>query len=246
MPLYSAPRTATTPTAQSSLLTGLVSAWSLDEGSGVRFDSHGSNHLRQRSTLAQDNLSNDLGLIRAGVVFNGGSSLRVASNPSLRMGDIDFTIAFWINSPNPISYQCPLSEWNAGSPINSSLLVELYSGRIAFSVRDPTDSFNGTATHSTVLASAQWHLVICFHDAVNNWVGVIVNQEQPVLTSWGYGCRQGTADFVVGSYGNTYGSPLVDKTIVENLCLWKRLLTEAELEQLWNNGKGLRYPFKAT
>lgn len=243
MPLFSAPKTLAPPVSQSSLLVGLAASWCLDEGGGVRFDRVGNSHLRPRSSLAQDNLTSDLGRIRAGVLFNGGSSLRAASNPALRLGDIDFTIAFWINSPNLNNYQCPASEWNAGSPADSVWVFEIYGNRAYFSVRAIDDTHQATVAAPVLLSNGAWHLIIGYHSAASNVLGIIVDDNPPSELGWSDGCRSGTADLVVGSYANTYGSPVVERTIIENLSLWKRLLSTLEIEKLWNNGLGLRYPF---
>ena len=76
----------------SSLLTGLVSWWNLDETSGTRADSVGSNHLTDVNTVGY----------AAGKIGNAASFV-AANNETLStetaLFEDDFTLSMWVKTP---------------------------------------------------------------------------------------------------------------------------------------------------
>ena len=86
--------------ALSPLLTNLVSYWTLDEASGTRADSHGTNHLTPTNAPV-----GATGKIGNGCDFESSSAqyLSCASNPTLQTGDVDFTIAAWVYVENRLA-----------------------------------------------------------------------------------------------------------------------------------------------
>ena len=99
---------------KSSLLNGLESYWKLDEYSDrsaavTRYDSKGSNHLTEPSSL----VSTVAG--KRGNALNLGTATRVlscADSPSISTGDIDFTFSAWLYvNEKTASAQIALSHW---------------------------------------------------------------------------------------------------------------------------------------
>src|SRR5262245_43908996 len=76
------------------LTDNLVSFWELEEASGTRNDSHGTNHLTDNNTVGQG-----VGTVgNCGDFENGNSeNLSITDNASLSGGDTDFTVQAWIN-----------------------------------------------------------------------------------------------------------------------------------------------------
>lgn len=72
------------------LLVDLVSYWSLDEASGSRNDSHGSNHLSAVNAVGSAE-----GVQGNAAMLSTTAYLSAADDDTLRMGDVDFTIACW-------------------------------------------------------------------------------------------------------------------------------------------------------
>src|SRR3990167_7395409 len=120
--------------------TGLISWWSLDEASGQRNDSHGSNHLTDNNTVlsAAGKVGNAADFEKSNSEF-----LSIADNPNLSTGDIDFTIAIWVK-PETASFPI-LGKITNPSPLEYSISRVGGTGAFQFLV-----SSNGTAWTGTV------------------------------------------------------------------------------------------------
>src|SRR5262252_1520277 len=73
--------------------TNLISYWKLDEVSGSRVDTKGTNTLTDNNTV-----TSTTGIINNAASFAAASSeyLSLASNATVQTGDIDFTITAWV------------------------------------------------------------------------------------------------------------------------------------------------------
>jgi len=225
--------------ANSSLLTGLVAYWKLDEesdGSGAvtRNDSVGSNHLTDNGTTAAV----------AGIVGNAaqfvtadGTKLQIASTSDLVIGDIDFTFALWVYPASNVDGKTLLQKKMAFSPYTTE-----YS--LAQGVNRPAFNCGGVTLEPLFQPSInQWNLLIIYHDSVNDLMGVQLNNgvAQTKATGGAYPSATGTGAFAIGgATGNTTSSP---EAAVDEVGFWKRLLSTDEKTTLYNSGGGMQYPF---
>lgn len=213
-----------------ALTDNLISAWELDEASGTRADSHGSNDLTDDSTVGSNT-----GLVysnAADMVAASNDTLSHVSNASLQTGDIDFSIECWIYI-NTTSGGYILAKEAGG---NLEYALWLFFGTIEFSVWDS----GSTETKVTVsgLSAATWYNVVCYHDATNNVLGIIVNDGTPSTTAYSAGLVAGTASFLIGNNG--FSSGYYDGRIGP-VRFWKKVLSSTEITQLYNSGSGLAY-----
>src|SRR3990170_7582249 len=76
-----------------TLTTSLISYWKLEEVSGTRVDTFGANDLDDINTVEQAvGIKGDA----AQFVRANSEALRHIDNADLSVGDIDFSIAFWV------------------------------------------------------------------------------------------------------------------------------------------------------
>jgi len=223
--------------SSSPLLTSLISYWALDETSGTRLDSHGSNHLTDNNTVTQNT-----GKIGNAAQFTSANSefLSVADNALLSTGDIDFTIAGWVYF-DTISVDRPVAgKWLTAG--NREYIVQLDGtvNKIRLYV-----SNDGTATanvaSSVVCTTATWYYFVAWHDSAGNTINIQVNNGTVDSTAHSTGVRDGTAGLRLGNNQNT-GTDYMNGRI-DGLGFWKRILTSAERTNLYNSGSGLAYPF---
>lgn len=214
--------------------TNLVAHWKLNEASGTRNDSHGTNHL-----TATNNPVGVAGKIGDACQFVRASSQRlsVASNANLLTGDVNYFIAFWLRLNSVTNSPYPLTKATGGSQ-EWCFVYDLGTGEIVLHL-----------TPSTVQARAampnnnSWHLVMGWHDATNNLVGIQVDDGLPVTNAAAPGSATGNATNPV-NFGilNSGATTTLLNGAIDSVSFWKgRLLNGIERKQLWNNGNGRDY-----
>lgn len=83
-----------------------------------------------------------------------------------------------------------------------------------------------------------WYFVYCCHDSVANVLKISVNNGTVDTIPYTLGVKDSTAGFRIG--GGENGLPYADCT-VDEIGMWKRDLTAAELTYLYNSGVGRTY-----
>ncbi len=215
-----------------ALSDDLISYWSLDDAT----DAHGSNDLTNNGSATFVS-----GKVGDAVDLESGSSqyLSRADNASLSTGDIDFTLAAWVNleskgakrtiaARDNVDFEYFFSYTNAFDRFR----FEVYSG--TGSVTLNADDFGSPSTGT-------WYFVVAWHDSVNNLVGISVNAGTADTTSYSDGVRDSGSEFRLG---NNSFSELWDGQLDE-FGFWKRVLSGAERTELYNAGAGRDYAYVA-
>lgn len=227
----------------SSLLTGLVSYWKLDEASGNAADSHGSN------TLTNTSAGFTTGKI------NNGASLNV--NQYFARGD-DCGIA---------NGSCSASMWIKPSSLPASDMSGYNNGNIFWAISNTTTNvsfFFGLIREGgvqKVLINRQRQL------AENGAISYVYTTSTSVFTHMAYTFDGTTLTlYINGSSVATYtvtgtngtGGPTTNQTsiggdagdydrnyvgVVDEVGLWNRALTGAEITSLYKAGNAYPYPF---
>jgi hypothetical protein len=230
-----------------SLLTNLVSYWKLDEASGDALDSHSTNHLTETSGT----IGSTTGKIGNCRDFELGDTeyFTIADSAALSTGDIDFTLACWVNleSKTASQRQTLISKYNTTGNQREYWLT--YNPQTAPGTSNPfgfTISATGSSTvvirESTTFgtpSTGTWYFVVAWHDSVANTVNIQVNNGTVDSTSHSGGVFDGTSPFVLGA------RETVDNLdgLLDEVGFWKRVLTSDERTALYNGGNGLAYPF---
>jgi hypothetical protein len=219
----------------SSLLTGLIGYWKLDEASGTRNDAHGSNHLTDNGSVG----SNTGKLGNAADLDGVNDSLILGDNADLSTGDIDFTWTCWM-------YLDTKPTGNNAYAIHKQdeygLLYRDYGGhdRLAFLVNDGAVIVNASTLGSP--STGTWYFIVCWHDATANTINIQVNDGTVDSAATAGTAPSDTAnEFQLGRY--TAGTPLRWDGRLDGVGFWKRVLTATERSNLYNSGSGLEYPF---
>ena len=221
----------------SSLLTGLVSHWKLDEASSIRYDSFGANHLTSNNSTGQST-----GVIGDSALFVSASaqSLSIADNSTLR-GSSAFTVCGWINASvlSGTSIQM-FRGWYGGAGGEWSLSYYQGGGfdKFIFGVRKADNlSTNYVIAISFGAASINtWNFICAFYDSVSGYISIEVNGGVRNSTTHSGGIYNGTNPLTF-SYG--YDGK------IDSVSYYSRLLIPSETSALYNNGLGCDYPFSA-
>jgi hypothetical protein len=221
-----------------ALTDSLVAYYSLDEASGNAIDAHDDNDLTDSNSVGATT-----GKVNGCRDFEAGSSqgFSIADNADLSFGDIDFTIACWLTleSENPGNVT-----WCGKA--NGALYLYYHFGndRLAAQVFS-AGGFSGqgdvAANNLGAVATATWYYVVFWHDATANTINLQVNNGTADSVSHTTGVFEGDAAFYIGR--NEFGSYW--DGLIDELGVWKRVLTADERTELYNAGNGRDYAYIA-
>jgi len=212
----------------------LISWWSLDETSGNRADSHGSNTLTDINTVLYDT-----GKVGNAAKFEVANSeyLSHVDNPALSAGDIDITWGCWVNIESFATSRAIISKLY-GTNSEYVLYYHTNNDELALTIFSTT---NGTV-YATTLGSpstATWYFVLGWHDHTANTINIQINNGTVDSVAHTYGIYDSNSDFSVGGWS---GEDYYDMDgLVDEAFIYKRVLTADERTWLYNSGNGRGY-----
>lgn len=224
-----------------ALIDGLISFWEFEEAGGAtREDAHGVNDLTDNNTV--QTATGVVGFC-ADFEFNNSEFLSRVDNADLSFGDEDFTICAWVWFESKTNYMGIVCKHASPPDQEYGLYYDQAVDRINWFV-----SADGTAigqVNASTLgspATATWYFVVCWHDSVGNTLKICVDDGTVDSAAWANGVRDGTNIFTVGNLGTTnFMDGLIDQ-----VGLWGRVLTAAEITDLYNAGNGRDYAYIAS
>lgn len=226
----------------SSLTNSLVAYWRLDEESGTRDDVIGGSDASPVNTPGFTPIAK-VGFASSHVRASS-QYLSVADSSTISVGgDIDFSMAGWLQNTSVANDQFVIGQYDTGAGQRAWGLQYNTAG-VEYRVNM---SGNGTVvtTLNTGLGglSTAWNYVAIVHDAAANLIKFSLNGGAFVTTAFSGGVLDSTAALTIGCVLNS-GAPLQPSDVnVDELGLWKRTLSLAEVQTLYSAGFGLGYPF---
>lgn len=228
--------------ASAALTDNLIAYWNLNEESGTREDSTAANEdLTDNNTVlfgtgkignaADFELSNSESLSNAGITAGNGG---------------DFSISMWVNyeafthDGNLFTYG-PASVANMlrivlGTAGGNKMTVEWWDNAVAHSSRTFTLPASSLGT---------WYHIVATFDVSAGQTGILLYQDGSAVTPTegdnAASSRSNTTElFALASFraSSNYFDGLQDE-----IGIWDRVLTSAEVTSLYNGGAGFAYPF---
>lgn len=219
----------------STLPTNLVSYWKLDESSGTRVDSHGSNDLTDNNTVLSAT-----GIINNGADFEATNSEYLSITDASQSGlDItgDLSISMWMK-PESWSGQ---DFWIGKDSISAGGRSYIISTTDTYLLFDA--SSNGTSAVEKISAhgmstGTMYHVVLTYNASAGTAYFYVNNSKGSQMTGFPTSIYNGNADFTIGAYGapGNYSDGVVDE-----VGIWSKELTDSEVSDLYNSGSGLPY-----
>jgi len=220
-------------TAHAELTDDLISYYKFDETSGTTFgDSFGSND----GTGSNSAISGGDGIINAGADFTGGDyTLTTNYQPDFSN---PFTFSYWVKrNGDPASNETLLSNINGESNANGFRSRLMTNGTIQIT--------KGSKSGGTILGSStttvtdnEWHFITIQYTGTLVKLFINGEEELSVTNSFNNISRNlvFSENWVSGAsvYGNYY---------IDEMGIWDRAITTDEIEELYNSGSGLTYPF---
>jgi hypothetical protein len=221
-----------TVSAVQHLLNALISYWKMDAASGTRNDSQGTNHLTDATSTASTT-----GIIGNAASFNGTSNeLRCANNSTLQVAiGVDFTFQAWVKF-SVLGDYFVFSKYDGGTA--DYYMSYNNASSLGFQFGDLT-------TVAQVGAAAPlgiWRHVVGWYDHTDQKYRIRINDTTTFVSPATSGRPASTvADLQVGSLGSPSSGFL--NGLLDEMGFWKRILTAAEITQLYNGGAG--FPFSS-
>ena len=220
----------------SGLLVDLVSWWTLNESSGTRADSHGSNDLADNNTVAS----------AAGKQGNA-ASFTAANNEWLSVNSPtgivtsgDFTVAGWfyVDTVAWIPVLFNYAQGSGGLPGENDMAGYVNTGgTVEFWITDGTSYFTAVGP---VVSTGQWHFGVFIHTVATKNIKVSVNNGTFSDATYTGTIHQGSTDFKLGKYHNLAPTRIMDGDMDE-WAFWTRALPDDEIALLYNGGNGVSY-----
>lgn len=213
---------------------GLVSYWNLDEVSGVRYDSHGSNDLTDNNTVGS--------VINAGDAMDGGAASFVAANSEYLRSDV-----CQFSGATAVSVGAWFRVTGTGGTypaiIDTGIIgraFEVYFGNSGQElVYLGFTNSSGLATNGPyTIVRDRWYWLYASYDD-GNWACYLDNVLQG-SGAHGSGALVASAELEIGGpfYSGSYINGQVDE-----VAIWDRVLTTDERAELFALGKGKFYAF---
>lgn len=216
-----------------SLLVELLAWWTLDEASGTRADSHGGNDLTDDAA----SVAGVSGLQGNAALFDGTAD-GLTNATVANFGDESFTLACWVKQAAAVNENgiliCRDDFTKRRYTLNRNSAVDTYR----FCVNGTNCDWNATVKDTA------WHLVVGYHDAESNLLGISVDSGAFVTTAHGTGAQGGVVgdpDFYIGNWDRTPTTDSAWDGLIDEVAVWGRVLTQSEVAQLYNSGNGITY-----
>lgn len=213
-----------------AIIDGLQSYWKLDEASGDAIDAHGSNDLTNTNVTY-----GETGKINDCYGYDGDDT-----SIGDAIGDID-----------NISWSC----WAQTTNNELQQVVTADSNDVA-TVRIVGPSWESYLPSFVVYIGASWYAVSGNAQlSTNTWYHLVGTYDGETVKMYINGTLQTdqntdpSADCNVlgnahlGVHANTWSHDL--QGLLDEVGVWNRALTQAEVTELYNSGNGLAYPFAA-
>lgn len=161
--------------------------------------------------------------------FNSGEFLTISDNTDLSMGDVDFSISTWVRYDDVTDF--PTFAVSKGSEYSIRYINNTTAG-FRFTVDSGVISNDVDINPSMV--NDRWYMVTVTHNSVDNEISIKINDGDTNTVSHSGGAQDLSNDFIVGA------ADLVGRISMTRI--WKnRVLTDDEINQLYNNGDGYLY-----
>lgn len=217
----------------SSLLTGLVAYWTMDETSGNRLDSVASHTAVPNNApgYAAGKHGNAVDLER-----DSNQYLTVTDHADIRFGTGSFSLSYWMK-PETLMYG-EVSQGTIVSKNYTGFESYIYQGRNHFYLGGTANQ----AVGSIDLSTGVWYHVCCVRNG--SAVATYINGSANGSSTNSADVSNAGTDLSIGT--RVAGSTLCFDGLIDEIGLWNRAITDDERTALYAAGDGVTYPFTGT
>lgn len=207
-----------------AIADNLVAYWKLDEASGSRADSYGSETLTDNGTHGRVTGPGNLSYAAS---FTDNNTFQKNSDAAL-VNTGNFTIAGWFKTTSLGAGQYP--SLMGKSPAAVEWTLGFNGDNMSLSLGVSPDGSNITWAGSSALSNGVWYFLTAWYDGGHIYISI--NDAAPTSSVYSSGIYSGTAPFYIGWSFSGIG------LAIAGVAFWKRALTSAERTWLYNGGNG--------
>lgn len=213
-------------------ISAIRAYWSLDEASGTRNDSVGSNHLTDNNTVLSAT-----GKVSTAADFemDNTESLSCTDNAATSVSDADYTFIAWIKSETLSSDRSILGKGGSNDlPYN----LDTNGAAARLRVSSGAGFANLTSVSAGPLSTGTWYLIVAAHDSVNNLIKLSIDGGAWTDAAYSAGMYNDTGDFNIGAfpfYGNNYDG------LIDEVGIFDGVASSDDLTFAYNSGSGRSY-----
>lgn len=215
-PTATATATATaTPTMSAPIAQDLISCWTMDEASGTRYDSAGSNDLTDNNTVGS--VAGKFGNA-ASFIAGNNEYLSHTLNDDLDIGTKTWTLGLWVKSNT-----------DSGKVFSEGVILHFYKAYIWY-----WDWYSGSLMNYGVVPDS-WNYIVLSRNYSNRDTTLQVNGNTRVVASLG---NPQTSGYTWNFGKREYSSASYFTGEIDEPSFWDRELTEGDRLWLYNAGSG--------
>lgn len=213
-----------------TLASGLVNYWPMDASGGSVAPSVGSGTFTSSST------STVAGKLAGGRQLTGGVGSYLILNPWNSAPSSAVTISLWMKSSDTA---------NAGSLFSYAKVGD--NDLLLYNTQDLALYVTGAATASGVsLSDGLWHHVVATWRSSDGEGRFYIDGQLTLTTTLAIGASLGNGGSLVlgqdqDSLGGGFTSAQSYIGVLDELAVWSRVLSDAEIDALWDGGQGSFY-----
>lgn len=226
-----------------TLRDGLISYWKMDEGAtGTALDAFGGNPLTDVNGNISFTLGGIINACRGNYSTAGGTScLRHANSADFQIGSgASFTFTAWTYRTS-LSGGSFISKWDGGTHNEYILLLVDRGGGVSSFQLDAINLAGAQKVIDSITGAtvASWWFVAFGYDDANQQIFLVDGGDGAHIharqTASCVGVKSDTAVFEIGNAG--FVSPYFGFS--DEVGFWKRALSDAEIDRVYNAGAGL-------
>ncbi len=233
---------ATDVSSHPTLPNDLQAYWSLDEAADTtRVDSKNANDLTE---TAGDSIASVAAIQDNGADFESGDTegLQASDSADLSMNGVDLSIAGWFKNESNNNDMDVISKWEAGSNNREYVLrFNASAGNVQFfNSSDGSATGNASVSFTFPTTGTDFHAVVTFDLSAGELELFIDSVSQGTATGLLTTTFDGASLFDMGCFDDDCDINHYDG-VIDELGIWSRLLTQAEIDHLYNSGNGVPY-----
>jgi hypothetical protein len=227
-----------TSTTTSSLLTGLMSYWKLDETVA------GANAVDAKGLTTLTNTScttNQAGKIGTSFQFNGASPSYLGHLATTYEIATTLSVSCWFKTSSTGVYKCLMGDANSGGDYGYELDIT-DTNVVEWMVRDNNQTpASAGYSDSTNVCDGNWHHVVGTFDGTYAKL-YLDGSLKGTSSAWAHNISYvgGNAYFDIGMRGWD-GIPYTG--YIDEIGIWSRAITLTEVQTLYNSNSAKAYPF---
>ena len=235
--------------SSAAITDDLIAYYKVDENAANTNVTDAHDNYNATSSTNTNNLYNSSGKINSAFDLEGSSGEYVSTGIRLgtEMSRSDpFTIQIWFKAESwGASYYTNSLFIDGTSNLDGVIFIRGGSSDVRFSLIDSNSA--QPSTSAGALSTGVWYHLVATWDGTSDADGVKLylngSEVDSATASSGTLYTRGTDGFEIGR--DPHNSRYFDG-IVDEIGIWNRSLSSTEVEDLYNSGSGLAYPFTAS